>query len=106
MNTAMLVLFLKSIPKTDRNNFEESQIVLKPKNEWKTDIFIFAATLIGSVLAFFFLTEVPYAGTFFFIGGFLGTILSLFYFLRAITIYKNYENLFEDENIKKLVTKR
>jgi len=106
MNAFMLNLFLKSIPKANANEFEESRIVLKPKEEWKTDIVIFAITFVGSILAFFFLTTVPYVGTFFFIGGFLGTVLSLFYELRAITIFRNYENLFTDENINKLICKK
>jgi len=105
MNGYLLNLFLKSIPKSKPDEFEYSRIILKPKKEWKSDIWLFSSLLFAALFSLIFLTEIKYVGTFFFLGGFFGTPVSLFFLLRAVTIYRNYEKIFNDDEIKKLVDK-
>ena len=106
MNSWMLVLILKTLPKTDAKEFEETKIILKPRKEWKNDILRFSLLFVLSLLCFGLLSHIPYIAPFFFIGGFLGMIMSSMYFARAIFVWKNYDEIFSKDEIMKLDIKK
>ena len=104
MNSWLFVIILKTMPRTDVNSFDESRLILKPRKEWKADIFFNILIFIISFFAFF-LTEkirVPYLGTFLFIGGFYGIFHGLVFSIRAYLVYKNYDDLFREEDVRKI----
>ena len=104
MNSMLLNVILRTIPKVDANEYEDAKIVVKPRNEWRNDIISYILLFIIS-LAAFILTDklpIPYVGTFLFMGGFVGIFGGLLMALRAFLIYKYYFQLFREEDIKKL----
>ena len=61
-------MVLKTMPRTDANDFEDSKIILKPRKEWKNDIFKYLSLFLISILSVWLTDKlpVPYAGTLFF----------------------------------------
>ena len=102
MNSWMYVIVLRTIPKIDASRYENNQITLKPKKEYFSD-FIYSMIFTLICIVCFFLTSVPYLGVFFFIIGTVGTLYCLLLSFRNAFIYRNYEQIFSEENIKKLI---
>jgi Na+/H+ antiporter NhaC len=94
------------IPKKDRNQFDkEENGLIKSKTAWKKDIY---TNLIIFVLSVFFVVTmevipIPYLGFFTFIGGIMGLVKSVYCIFRALVILKEYDKIFSEELIKKLV---
>lgn len=107
MNSMLLNVILRTIPRVNANEYEDSKLVIKPRNEWKNDIVSYIILFFVS-LAAFILTDklsIPYVGTFLFMGGFVGIFWGFLMALRAIAVYKYYFELFREEDIKKLDVK-
>lgn len=104
MNILLLNVIVRTIPKIDANNFEDSRLIVKPRKKWLedfvNDILIFVSSLIAVVLTD--KLPIPYIGTFFFIGGFYGIFHGLIFGIRAFLIYKAYYQIFNEDDIKKL----
>ena len=104
MNILLLNVIIRTIPKIDANNFEDSRLIVKPRKKWLedfvNDILIFVCSLIAVVLTD--KLPIPYIGTFFFIGGFYGIFHELIFGIRAFLIYKAYYQIFNEDDIKKL----
>lgn len=81
MNILLLNVIVRTIPKIDANNFEDSRLIVKPRKKWLedfvNDILIFVSSLIAVVLTD--KLPIPYIGTFFFIGGFYGIFHGLIF---------------------------
>lgn len=105
LNPMMMNVIMRTILKTDRNSFEDNIIKLKPKSEYRNDVFSNVIAFIFSAVCFFVFTEVPYIGFFCFVGGALGMVYSFFAFIRNLMIYKNYEDFLQKLNAEKLVKK-
>lgn len=103
MNSFLMVMILKTMPRIDANEYEDGRIPVKPRDDWRNDIFNWLIAFVASTVSFFVLTHVPYIETLFFIAGFLGMVLSLMYSFRAILVYRYYDDLFTKENIDKLI---
>lgn len=99
-----LVVILRTIPRIDAKKFEDNQIKLKPKSEYKSD-FIYNIVFAVLGIAIFFLYTFPYLGVFFFMGGILCFLFNLLLGFRNWVIWKNYEQIFTKENIEKLCKK-
>lgn len=102
LNPMMMNVIMRTIPKTSRNEFEDNIIKLKPKSEYRNDVFSNVIGFLFSALCFFVFTVVPYIGFFCFVGGALGMIYSFFAFIRNLLIYKNYEDIFTEADRRKL----
>lgn len=104
MNALLLSIIIKTIPKVDANNYEDSKLIVKQRKEWKTDIINDIFILIVSLISFISTDKVkiPYIGTFLFIGGFLGSFYGVIFSIRAYLVYKYYYDIFKEEDIKKL----
>ena len=94
------------IPKKDRNEFDRDENgVIKSKNAWKKDIYTNLVIFIVSV--FFVVTmeiiPIPYLGFFTFIAGIGGLLKSVYCIFRALVILKEYDNIFSEELIKKII---
>lgn len=81
--------------------------IVKPKKDWKIDIISYSILFVISLLAFILTDKfsIPYLGTFLFFFGFLGMITGGFFTFRAIMVYRHYEDLFKEEDVKKLKDK-
>ena len=104
MNSWMLCTVLKTMPRTDANDFEDSKIILKPRKEWENDIFKYLSLFLISILSVWLTDKlpVPYAGTLFFFLGIAGFFISCICGFRAIVVYKYYDDLFKKADIDKL----
>lgn len=102
LNPMMMNVIMRTIPKTSRNEFEDNIIKLKPKSEYRNDVFSNVIGFLFSALCFCVFTVVPYIGLFCFVGGALGMIYSFFAFIRNLLIYKNYEDIFTEADRRKL----
>ncbi len=94
------------IPKKDRNQFEkEENGLIKSKTAWKKDIYTNLVIFVVSV--FFVVTmevmPIPYLGFFTFIAGVAGLLKSVYCIFRGLVILKEYDKIFSEELIKKLV---
>ena len=105
MHPVLLYITLKTIPKIDAKDYEEAKVILKPRKTWGWEAVSYFTGLIASVLCFILLSTTPYVGQFFFLIGFLGSLYSILYGIRALLVYINYDDLFTEENIKKLIDK-
>lgn len=104
MNLVWLATAL--IPKKDRNEFDRDENgVIKSKNAWKKDIYTNLVIFIVSV--FFVVTmeiiPIPYLGFFTFIAGIGGLLKSVYCIFRALVILKEYDNIFSEDLIKKII---
>lgn len=103
MNSFLMVLILKTMPRIDANKYEDGKIPVKPRDDWRNDIFNWIIGFAASLVSFIVLKFIPYVGVLFFMGGFIGMIMTLMYLLRAIVVYRHYDDLFTKENIDKLI---
>ena len=104
MNSMLLNIIIQTIPKTDANNFEDSRLIVKPRQKWKEDGFKGLIILL-LCLAAIILTDkvpVPYLGSIFFIGGFFGLLYTLMFTIRGFIVYKYYYDIYKEEDLKKL----
>ena len=104
MTSMLLNVIIRTIPKVDANEFEDSRIIIKPRSEWKNDIVSYILLFVISIALFILTDKLPiqYVGTFFFIGGIVGMLAGAFFALRAILVYKYYFEIFREEDIRKL----
>ena len=105
MNTFAFVKMLKSMPRVDANQFEETNFIVKTRNEYKNEIFNSCIGIILSIVVFFVLSRVPVIGPFFFIAGFTGFLISIQWLYSSIYVYRHYYDLFSEDVIKKLIDK-
>lgn len=104
MNAMLLNVILRTIPKVDANEFEDSRLIVKPRKAWKDDIINDILIMLFSIAAFVCTDKlpIPYIGTFLFIGGFVGFFYGLLFCIRASLIYKYYYQIFKEDDINKL----
>jgi hypothetical protein len=104
MNILVLNVIIRTIPKVDANEWEDSKLVVRPRSEWKKEAINDFLIFLVSIIAFFMTDKlpIPYVGTFLFIGGFLGTFYGLILGTRAFLIYKAYYQIFKEDEIRKL----
>src|SRR5574344_504761 len=102
MNILLYNIIMKTMPHVDSETYNSDKFIIKKRELWKQDIFKYVLIFAVSFVSFFFLVNVYYLGTFFFIGGFVGMMTSILFVLRAIIIYKNYYDLFKKEDIDKI----
>ena len=104
MNSMLLNIIIQTIPKVNANRYEDGQLVVKPRRQWKSDAIsglIICILCIAAVI----LTDkvpVPYLGSIFFIGGFFGLIYAALWGLRGYVVYKYYYDIYKEEDLKKL----
>ena len=104
MNSMLLNIIIQTIPKVNANRYEDGQLVVKPRRQWKSDAIsglIICILCIAAVI----LTDkvpVPYLGSIFFIGGFFGLIYAALWGLRGYMVYKYYYDIYKEEDLKKL----
>lgn len=91
------------MPRIDAKDYDEGKIIIKPRDDWRNDIFNWIIGFAASLVSFIVLKYIPYVGVLFFMGGFLGMVMSAMYLFRAIVVYRHYDDLFTEENINKLV---
>ncbi len=107
MNSFLLNVIIQTIPKTPANEYQDSKLIIKSRNEWKKDrVKYFALTITAAIV--FFLTDklpVPFIGLFFFLFGIGGFFSGLFFCFRACMVYKHYFDIYRDEDIKKIEEK-
>ena len=104
MNILLLNIIIKTIPKTDANDFEDSHLIVKPRKAWLEDVIKNFLIFLVSIIAFIMFDKlsIPYIGTFFFIGGYYGIFHGLIFGFRALLIYKAYYQIFKEDDIKKI----
>ena len=104
MNSMLLNIIIQTIPKVNANRYEDGQLVVKPRRQWKSDAIsglIICILCIAAVI----LTDkvpVPYLGSIFFIGGSFGLIYAALWGLRGFMVYKYYYDIYKEEDLKKL----
>lgn len=102
MNVFAYYKMLKSTPKVDANKYEDSKYILKPREAYKNDIFNSVIALVISLVSIFVLSLIPYVGPLFTLAGFFGLLFSIMALVRSSYAYKHYDDLFTDEDIRKL----
>ena len=104
MNTILLNVIIRTIPKINANDYEEARLIVKPRNTWLYDSINKLLLFIFSVLAIVLTDKIriPYIGTFLFIGGFYGVFYGMIFGIRDFLVYKAYYQIFKEEDIKKL----
>ena len=50
MTSMLLNVIIRTIPKVDANEFEDSRIIVKPRSEWKNDIVSYILLFVISIL--------------------------------------------------------
>lgn len=93
------------IPKKDRNQFDNEEIgVIKSKKAWKSDITSNLILFVLGLLAIFTIDfiPVPYVGTISFYFGLYAIIKGPIYSVRALIIYKAYDQIYSPDLIKKI----
>lgn len=105
MHPYFIYLLLRTLPHTEEKVLEEKKIEIKPRSEWlNIAINEFLGSFI-SLLIFLLLSRVPYIGPLFFIFGLMGFLYLIVFGIRNVLIYKFYEDLFTEENVKKLINR-
>ena len=94
---------LSLIYKAREINLEEQKFQIKPRLEWKKSAVCFLSGTILSLLVFLLMSKIPYAGPVFFLAGLSGFLYCLVFCIRDFLVYKDYDNIFTEENIKKLI---
>ena len=104
MNPVLLNIIIKTIPKTEANQYEESRLIIKSRSKYKKEAINDLLICIFSIIAFICTDKIkiPYIGTFLFLGGFFGSIWGALSSIRAYFIYKAYYQIFSEDEIKKL----
>ena len=104
MNHAFLLFLLKSEYRVNELNFE-NKIEIKPRSHYKQNAINNLLAFVVSIVCFILLSKVPYAGPVFFLIGLMGSLYSITFFIKALLIYKHYDQIFSEENISKLINK-
>ena len=86
-------------------DLEGQKLQIKPRPEWKKSAVCFLFGTILSLLVFLLLSKVPYAGPVFFLAGFAGFLYCLVFCIRDFLVFKDYDNIFTEENIRKIADK-
>lgn len=105
MHPYFIYLLLRTLPPGEQKKLEEKSLNIKPRHKWKQDALNYLLVFIISIACFIMLSTVPYIGPFFFFAGIIGSLYSIPLCIRAILIYKYFDDLFTEENIKKLIDK-
>lgn len=102
MHPYFIYLLLRTVPHGEEKVFEDKKLEIKPRAEWLSKaIYEFLGTIV-SLVVFLLLSKFPYVGPVFFLLGLMGFFYSIVSCIRDILIYIYYEDLFTEENIKKL----
>lgn len=104
MNSMLLNIIIQTIPKVNANQYEDGQLLVKPRKSWQSDYITGFLLCILCIIAIILTDKlpIPYVGGLLFIGGFFGLIYSLFFALRALMVYKYYYDIYKEEDLKKL----
>ena len=102
MHPYFIYLLLRTLPHSEQKKLEEKSINIKPRKQWRQEALNYLLVFIISIVCFIMLSTVPYAGPLFFLIGIIGAIYSIPLGIRAILIYKYFDDIFTEENIKKL----
>ena len=86
-------------------DLEGQKFQIKPRSEWKKSAVCFLFGTILSLLVFLLLSKVPYAGPVFFLAGFAGFLYCLVFCIRDFLVFKDFDNIFTEENIRKIADK-
>lgn len=103
MSSAFIYYLLTTVYKTKELKLDETNLEIKPRSVWKQKAFNNLLICFVSIAVFIFLSKVPYAGPVFFLAGLIGALYSITFLVRALLIYKYYDDVFSEENIKKLI---
>ena len=104
MNYGFYLFLLKSEYHVNELNLDQ-KIEIKPRSYFKHRAITFSLVLIISIISFIVLSKVPYAGPIFFLASLAGALYSITFFVKSLLIYRHYDKIFSEENIKKLINK-
>lgn len=104
MNGLLLTIIVRTIPKIPANEYCKENFIVKSRNAWKKDIYKYLVIFITAIISLFIFDKlpIPYIGTAFIFYGFFGTVGGFFMCLRAYMIYKHYDDIYEEEVVKKI----